>query len=383
MNHRDMIEACQNLDAASLLERRGARLTNNGARFSPCPSCGGGHSRGRGPCIITPSKKGFQCYVNGSGCGAKGSSLDILLLLEGLDPSHLTEAHYEAMARELGEHIETPRAELPSEPPTKPLFTTAQIQAWYRGMCQGGGDAPVKRWLCDVRGLHWFGSYACGVAILPRQIPAERSDLRRAVEPGPCAAIPLNSTHPDRLGAISNLVIRTIAPSVIDPGTSKPWKAKCLNAGTGSTRDDGWPLVYGDPSKVDASKALIVVEGALDQLTLSAMGFQVIGAFCAGDIPLLARFLRSHPAEMILVPHLDRSTPAHPGGAGQEQTAKLKAVLPGSRLLAWDAVLSGFGITIERYKEMGRTDVNDMIRTDAGPQIGTIEALVRAFRRVV
>lgn len=384
MTHRELIERCSNLDAATLLERRGARLTNNRTRFSPCPACGQGNTaKGRGICVITSTGKGFQCYAQGSGstCGAKGSSLDILLLLEGLDPkTQFTPAHYEAMQRELGDHPGAAIRQRPPEPPPPPLFTPAQIQGYYRQMCFNA--ISIDRWLCETRGL-----VPCklpreiGSVIHPRQIPSERPDLRAAVEAGPCAAFPLYSTHPERLGQIMNVVIRPINPTITDPEASKPWKAKCLNAGHGSTRDDGWPLVYGDPR---GPAPYIVVEGALDQLTVQALAGSsatVIGAFCANDIPLLSKFIGDKPAT--LIDHQDKPTRLHPNGAGQEMTTKLYFACPGSAPFPWEKFLSLFRITRAQFAARGATDVNDLIRCDNGPQITTFTGLQAAWKRTI
>lgn len=385
MNHRELIAAASNLDAASLLERRGARLTNNRTRFSPCPACGEGGDKGRGVCVITKTRRGFQCYANGSGsgCGAKGSSLDILLYLEGLDPkAPFTDTTYEAIARELGEHTGSSVQQRPPEPPAPPLFTQPQIAGYYRSMCEGRGDAPVKRWLCETRGLPWDGSYTCGVAILERQIPSSRPDLRAALAHSPAAVFPLYSTHPDRLGQFANLVIRPIMPTVIDPGDKRPWKAKCLNRGPGTTRDDSHPLVYGNPILRPHHRRVIVVEGALDQATLDAIAGHnslTIGAFCAGDIPLLAGYLNPIELPVILIPHLDRATKAHPGGAGQETMAALHTLFPRSTLFDWPVFLNHFGITLEQFAAAGATDVNDLVRTDNGPRIATFNELRRAW----
>lgn len=383
MNHRELIEAANALNAASLLERRGARLTNNRTRFSPCPSCKSGSDKGRGCAVIHRSGKGYYCPR----CETKGSSLDILLLIEGLDPkAAFTESTYEIIARELGEQVGSSVQGRPPEPPKPPLFTRAQIEGYYRAMRQGRGDAPVKHWLCEVRGLPWDRFYLPGVAILPRQIPSSRPDIRAAVEAGPCAVFPLYSTHPDNRGQLSNLVIRPISPTVIDPDEKRPWKSKCFNSGDGTTRDAGHPLVYGDPAPFPGYRRILVVEGALDQMTVETIvdtrNTLVIGAFCAGDIPLLASYLHNCAAPVTLVPHMDKPTKHHPGGAGQEAMAKLQSLVPNATPFNWPALLSRFGLTLETFAARGATDINDLIRTDNGPRIATFEQLQKAWHEV-
>lgn len=382
---RELIDAMKALPAKGLLRDLGFTLTSRDTRFYPCPACNAApaetdrHKRGVAQVV---NNAAFYCYR----CCTGGSTLDILLLRHGLDPKRMDDAAYRCMRDYLGEASQSlpERLQTPPAPEKPPLFTHRQVQRWYGGMWRG--IDCIRYWLDITRGLGEVddlikGNNIYGAIESIRQLPIERPDLREAAAHGHCAAFPLYSLAS---GDICNVVIRPLTP-FLPPGQSKPWKARTLNAGAGTTRDGGFPLVYGNPHAVPNPSMIVIVEGALDQLTALAMSppdVLVLGAFCADDIPLLASWCLQQTAPIVLVPHIDKPTDRYPRGIGWGKMEAL-AELTGARLIEWHSMLLPFGLNLQMFRESGRSDINDLVRRDMGDPITTIERLTPIWHQLL
>ena len=388
---RELIDGIKAVPVLQMLRRLRYRISPNHRRFGPCPECGADKEkdRDRDPHVIRTDGKGYHCYGphGGIGCGHSGGSLELLLHHHRLDPKRMDDAAYACMRDYLGEDLQSlpERLQTPPVPEKPPLFTHRQVQRWWGLLSQRRGALwQVTRWLADDRGI---GDVAdnmggVGIAFAPTQLPIERPDLREAAAAGPCAAFPLYSL---KSGDIANVVIRPLTP-FLPPGQSKAWKARTLNAGPDTTRDGGWPLVYGSLEQLKGAHLIVICEGALDQLTLRAMSppdVAVFGAFCADDIPLLAAWLKTlEGLRTVLVPHIDKPTDRHPRGIGWGKMEEL-AGLTGAGLIEWRALLLPFGLNRQSFRESGRSDINDLIRTDNGPRVTDIQTLTPIWQRLL
>lgn len=416
MNHTQLIDAIKNTPTRQMLRRLGYKLTSKDTRFHPCPICRTGvkAERDRGNVSVHSSGHGFYCYT----CSTGGSNLDLLLHHHNLNPRQLNDDAYAVMRDYLGD-VEAPLPVPVATQPPPPLFNSAQVRGWYNHM--RGGEAEVDGWIQSTRGIAHFDPYqrrqewrSVGLSSC---LPSTRPDLREAAAAGPCAAFPLYSLA---TGEICNVVIRPIVP-FLSPGQSKPWKARTLNSGTGTTRDGGLPLVYGNPLSVANPRLIVIVEGAFDQLTALAMSppdVLVLGAFCADDIPHLAPWCLQQSAPIVLIPHLDelqtRCPKCRNGWAkiskrnvwenfacecgsvvemrrvGQDACrALLEACFKASRgrvrvqILNWDEILDRLNVLLPRFQSSGRSDLNDLVRRDMGDPIATIDRLAPIWRSVL
>lgn len=390
------------LSTTLVLERHGARIKRN--RFSPCPACLAESKRG--VAIIHKTDAGFWC----SKCNATGSTVDLILYLAGIDPKAHDAAAIDALHRELGTDPPEPMQARPRTI-TRPGLSQGQIEVWGRTIC----DSPdiADDWLRNTRGIGGSLPYI-PVITDPHRLPSQRPDLRSAAAAGPCAVFPLRSTHPDRIGQLTNMVIRPLIPIITDGDASKPWKAKCLNWGDNTTRDTGYPLCYGDPYKALSADTLVIVEGAVDQITAqSLLGShgRALGAFCADDLASVwSPYLRGFTGRrLILIPHYDTlqtrclqcrdvwrkvtRRPLSPAGTcvicdgpvetkrvGIEAMRDLWQQLrhartdwkPRAPLIGWqwDRILPRIGWTCDRYEQAGLSDINDLCRLDVeGPRL--------------
>jgi hypothetical protein len=147
-----------------------------------------------------------------------------------------------------------------------------------------------------------------------------------------------------------------------------------------------------------------------------------LGAFCAGDIPLLAPWLQTFRGrKIVLVPHMDEEQiacarclyrskrsrleiPLRPDGTcgkcaggvtscypGEDAIAKLYAALADLRadtnrveLFDWPRLLGALDTTLDTFRQSGRSDLNDLIRQDlpGGPLIPFTQ-LVSLWRAMV
>jgi hypothetical protein len=395
----ELIDTIKNTPTRQMLHRLGYHLTTRDTRFHPCPSCKQGvkGERDRGNVSIHSSGFGWHCYT----CGEGGSNLDLLLQHHDL-PRQLADDAFACMRDFLGD-VESPLpAPPPATQPAPPMLTPAQIRGWCRNM--QGDPSLAHRWLSHDRGIQHPDDRLYRVIGTPRQLPVERPDLREAVaaHPGGCVAFPLFSLA----GDVCNVVIRPIVPH-LPAGQSRPWKARTLNAGSGTTRANGLPLVYGNPLAVASPRLIVIVEGALDHLTAACMSPRdvlVLGAFCADDIPHLAGWCAQQSAPIVAVPHLDETQTRcqacrlswaklskrpvtcshsvetrHPG---EDACAALQAACPHVQLFDWHGLLSWFGLTPETYRP-ARSDLNDLIRRDIGDPITTMSRLAPIWCRML
>jgi hypothetical protein len=387
MTRTELIDAIKNTPTRAMLQRLGYRLTNRDSRFSPCPACKQGvkGEKDRGNVSIHSGGYGWHCYT----CGEGGSNLDLLLQHHDL-PRQLTDDAFSCMRDYLGA-VESPLPVIAPPHTSPPLFTPEQVRGWYR--CMQGRSSAADRWLTEDRGLVNISNLTHRVIDSPRQLPLERPDLRDAAS-SVCVAFPLHSLA----GDVCNVVVRPIRPYLPD-GQSRPWKARTLNAGPGTTRANGLPLVYGNPLAVPSPRLIIIVEGALDYLTARRMSppdVLTLGAFCADDIPHLAPWCAAQSAPIVVVPHLDETQTRcqvchlpwakiskrpitcshtietrHPG---EDACAALQAACPRVQLFDWPQLLFWFGLTPDAYRPP-RSDLNDLIRRDVGAPITTLAHL--------
>lgn len=377
MTRTELIDAIKNTPTRQMLRRLGYKLTSKDTRFHPCPICRAGvkAERDRGNVSVHSSGHGFYCYT----CSTGGSNLDLLLHHHNLNPRQLNDDAYAVMRDYLGD-VEAPLPVPVATQPQPPLFNSAQVRGWYSSMW--GRERRVIQWLWECRGLPISNAQEWHAISSPRQLPIERPDLREAAAAGPCAAFPLYSLA---TGEICNVVIRPIVP-FLPPGQSRPWKARTLNSGTGTTRDGGLPLVYGNPLAVTNPRLIVIVEGALDQLTALAMSppdVLVLGAFCADDIPHLAPWCLQQSAPIVLLPHIDKPTDRYPCGIGWGKMEELLRQAPNARMFRWGKLLWRHGLLFDTYRQSGRSDLNDLIRCDMGDPITTIDHLAPIWRSVL
>ena len=385
MTATETIDAIKRLSTQSILRALGYRLSHDERRFGPCPECGADKPSNarRDPHVIRADGTGYRCYgpTGGEGCAHTGSNVDLILHHYRHDPRRLDSVAIQCLRDYLdGIGASTPSVVYTPPPPKPALLSHTQIQAWYANMHQD--RYSVCEWLMHSRGIEPIRTLY-GAVTSPRQLPTSRPDLRAAAMAGPCAAFPLRSLVS---GQIANVTVRPLKP-FLPTGETKPWKARCLNAGHDTTRDGGLPLVYGSPDRASSSEQIIICEGAIDQLTiecLSAPGTTVIGAFCADDIPLLAPWLKMQPCpRIVFVPHLDTPTDRYPHGIGVARFVQLRDQIPHARILPWRQLLAVFGLTAQSFRASGRSDINDLVRLDAGPQITTMSQLFPLWQQLM
>lgn len=367
----ELLAKCKTIPIERILGLRG--IASRGRRF-PCVLCGG-----RVQCGWS-TKDETRWICGHSACQGRGNGVDLWLITEGLDLRTWGDGHWEALERLAGETV------TPWTPPARkaaPVMTQRTIE-WIWQYSMKYADFADK-WLMSRRVRRRAGD--CGA--IPRTewsaLPRARRDLREAARAGTCAVFPLRSTHPDRVGTVRNLVIRPVNPTVCGPD-GQPWKARCLNSGEGSTRDEGWPLVYGDPVGALECRTLVVCEGALDRIVLRRLAhpsWGVVGAFCADDLhSAWVRWLSGFRGKrLILVPHRDKATKAHPEGHGMWAMAKMieQLMIPSP---TWDYtvvdVWDAFGAEV-----MGSSDVDDLVRLDRGTPLMKWRELVDWWQGVV
>lgn len=400
---RGLLARVRDLEVEGVLRRAGVEVNRYG-RGWPCPACG---ADGRSCGIERTNLRRWKCFA----CDRGGTAVDLWLLREGCDPDRIDDRAVEKLL-ELVDRDELEPWAAPEREVDPPGMTAEAIGAWWMMSARPRwksyeGWQKTRDWLVDARGIFgrdWRGQV--GSVMFAGVVPGGRTDIRVAVAAGVCAVFPLRSTHPERLGQVRNVMIRPLEPTVIDPAElerwrvpkryPKPWKMKPLNWGDGTMADGAYPLVYGDPARVLDAEVVVVVEGALDQLTGQALaaftpGVGVIGARCAGDLrQLFAGFLKACRARrFVRVPHLDRMTERWPKGEGVEAMAEMGRQLRAARPEAavcwwpWRWVLEQAGTTVEAFREEGRTDLNDLVRRDAGPPVVGWEQLRRIWLAIM
>jgi len=405
---RELISKVKALEVRTVLERRG--LAWKRRRFV-CPGCGhtgGGCSSHRG------DDRRWTCHS----CGRGGSSLDLVLLLESIDPEdRLSRQAVEVLEREAGEALPPPRSREEVRRQERPGMSERELWRWWQTSQEQRPEA-VELWLRETRGISFLPWLEVGEYREPRQVPeTRRPDIAAAVSAGVCAAVPLRSAAS---GRISNLIVRPLFPSVVAEGTDRPWKARALNTGAGSTRDGLLPMVYGDPRRALSAPLLLVCEGWVDSVTgaalLEALAVRqaaAVAAYCADDLSAVwtSWLPRRTGRRTVFLPHLDErqatckpcgyrrrrlsrlEVPLLPGGGcggcggpvdiyrpGPDEMGKARESCPGGVWFHWRAALEYLGWTLERFQAAGLTDLNDCIRLDApGPRAG-FDRLVQAFK---
>jgi len=359
MTRREILDAAKALPVAEVLSRAGRELKRNGRGWE-CPVC----EDRRQTRILTVNTSRWDC----GHCGAKGSSADMWLRIQGLDPERLADEHYECLARLLGTSAPSRVEVVPEE---RPRMSAEDVRQWWDRIGRVSNQSPIAGWLESRRIM----SYA--IRAWPRALkaPASAPYLQALLESGQCAVWPLWST---RSGDLHNLVIR--------PTTQGGQKAMTLNSGPGSCSDQGFPLSYG---RIADGCILVLVEGGPDWLTVSqwaAEGCIVLGARCAGDLANgWVRAIQAMPwlEKVIVVPHRDTPTERYPAGVGQYMAEQLKGQLD---QIGIECRLFDWGPLLARMPEDARrrvSDLNDLIRADKGAPLMSVAQLREYWKGVV
>lgn len=328
----DRLIELRKLTALDVLARVGI-VTRPGARGWPCPVCGD-----RRQCRVSRDIRRWACGK----CHAYGDAGDLWLALQGrprTPGAKLTAQDWECLEQLLGGAV----VELEPLPPPKPTMPRAEVQRWWRGMSRVSPE--VAAW------CRWRGVEPVDVGAVSRlgQLPRSRPDLRDA---GPAAAFPLRAVD----GDVANVVIRPLWPG--------DWKSRPLASGEGACRDGSRPLVYGDPTPLRGAPLAVLVEGAMDVASVRMVcDLPVVGARAAGDLRTLwGPWLRSlDVGRWFVIPHCDTPSQWAPRGEGLEA---MTVATEGLEVTwwPWEALLARCGWTVDRWRQAGRSDLNDLLR---------------------
>lgn len=372
MTRTELLDVCKSMPVAEVLSRWGLPYKSNG-RGWPCPVC---ENRNQTHILTRVNPARWECGK----CGSKGSSADLWLRLDGLDPDRLEDC-WDSLERMAGASVE--RYEVKPVEATPALMSVAEVNEWWergRKLQTTADQDAAERW-AESRGLE------TGVPALPW--PARLSLANRAPHVdglrrgGPVLVWPLYSLAEKPELEIVNLMLR---PSYKAEGV----KAMTLNKGDGTCSDGGYPLSYGRRKRIeeDGYTTLIVVEGGPDWATVLSMDLRagVLGARCASDLSHgWAGAIRAMPwvADVLVVPHRDKPTERYPLGVGHHESAQLvdQLVAMGirARLFKWGELLDH----VSRERRAGVSDLNDLIRRDRGAPIMSLSELEGLMRGMV
>jgi hypothetical protein len=366
---KELLEAARQAQLADILPRLG--ITPVHRRFE-CPVC---QASGRS-CGLMADGRRFHCFA----CETTGTLVEIALARCNAD--RVDRRVFEELEAILGgaapERPESPKP----EPPRRPKLTPAQVMGFF-ARCEG--DVEVSDWLQGIRGIP-VGGWRIN------NVPSYRPDLEAALKAGPCAVFPLWSTRPDAADRPHNLMVRPIRPTVKASNETKPWKGRLLVGGHGSASDGDWPLAYGEPHRLRYFPRVILVEGAVDTETMLAivrdleMRACVVGAFSADNLakawPAVVDWHREFWGDRswwTVIPHLDPVRKGESVGV-----ARARALAAGRRvqIFRWGRLLSALGWTFESFQAAGKTDLNDLVRTDQPSSVPYTE-LLKAVSQVL
>ena len=376
MTRREILDAVKALPVAEVLSRAGKELKRNGRGWE-CPVC----EDRRQTRILTVNTSRWDC----GHCGAKGSSADMWLRIQGLDPERLADEHYECLARLLGTSAPSRVEDIKIDPPG----LSPKDVRWYWERMNTHRVVDQWTWMRNLRKVRAW----------PRHRPppenAPTKTLSRVIKSSPCAVFPLFTTAPERCGQLFNLIIRPLKPYAVrkrDASAKQEYiKSLPLNWGSGSCADGRYPLCYGDPNGATKAPVLVLVEGFCDQAFASTLAndqTRVLGARCASDLrESWFCVLQGYKGKLWLLPHLDTPTERYPRGVGVEAMVELQrqllAVGVDAHIWPWGWVLRELGMTVEQFRQAGGSDLNDLVRADRGMPMVEARKLARVWRGVV